>query len=110
MTKPTIPKPPDGLSARAGALWGEIVAEYELDTCGLLLLDNALSAFDRMRQAQARLKKDGLVIKDRFQQLRPHPMLKAEHDAKGAMLANIRALGLDLAPLQDGPGRPAGGR
>ena len=71
-----------------------------------MLLGNALSARDRMLEAQAYMERDGLVLEDRFGQARPHPACKIEHDAKGAMLQNIRALGLDLEPLQDRPGRP----
>lgn len=102
-----VPRPPKHLSREAKGWWNRLLEEYDLaDEC-LLLLESALEAFDRMREAQVLLKAEGLVVKDRFDQSRPHPAAAIEVAAKGVMLRNIKALGLDLEPI--GPiGRPSG--
>lgn len=105
---PAIPPTPKGLSKEAAAWWREFNEMYELEGPALLLLENALTAFDRMREAQAVLRKEGITIIDRFKQVRQHPCTLIERDAKATMLRQIQALGLDLEPVQDGPGRPAG--
>jgi phage terminase small subunit len=61
-----------------------------------------------MREAQDTVKKQGSYIKDRFGQLRPHPALQVERDAKGVLLRHLKALGLDLEPINDTAGRPPG--
>jgi phage terminase small subunit len=83
--------------------------EYQIDDdAGLLLLQTALEAYDRMKSAAAQIEADGETIKDRFGQLKPHPLLPTERDARAQMLAALKQLNLDLEPLRDGPGRPPG--
>ncbi len=83
--------------------------EYEItDPAGLLLLQTALEAFDRMRGAQESIANDGATVNDRFGQVRAHPMITVERDARAAMLAALKALNLDLEPLRDRIGRPSG--
>lgn len=85
------------------------MSEYGIDDdAGLLLLQTALEAFDRMRQCQKAIRKDGAQVKDRFDQLKPHPLLNVERDSRSQMLAALKQLNLDLEPLRDGPGRPTG--
>jgi P27 family predicted phage terminase small subunit len=104
----SLPKPPAKLSREAKAWWRKVVAGWDLDDACLLILESALEAFDRMRQAQDLLAKEGIVVKDRFKQLKQHPATMVERDAKATLLRNIKALGLDLEPLYAAPGRPAG--
>lgn len=100
---------PEHLSAAAKGWWQEITDEYAIDDrAGLLLLQTALEAFDRMKSAQAAIERDGELVKDRFEQLKPHPLLTTERDARSQMLAALKQLNLDLEPLRDGPGRPGG--
>ncbi len=104
--KPTAPKT---LSSEAARWWRELVDEYSVDdVAGRLLLMTALEAFGRMRQAQKALAKDGLVLKDRFGQIKPHPLNTVERDSRAQMLAALKALNLDIEPSRDGPGRPPG--
>ncbi len=99
---------PSGLSAAAKAWQGKLVAEYDIhDPAGMLLLQTAMEAFDRMRQAAALIEKHGVVTEDRFGQLRPNPATTIERDSRAAMLASLKALNLDLEPLRDGAGRPS---
>ncbi len=102
-------KPPRGLSREACRWWRRLTTEYGIeDSAGLLLLTTALEAFDRMREAQAVLAADGLSIKDRFDQVKAHPLTTVERDSRAQMLAALKALNLDIEPLRDGPGRPSG--
>jgi len=97
------------LSAEAKRWWRRITAEYALDDeAGRLLLQTALEAFDRMRECQAAIGQDGAVVEDRFGQKKPHPALTAERDSRSQMLAALKQLNLDLEPLKNRPGRPAG--
>jgi P27 family predicted phage terminase small subunit len=107
--KTSTPRPPKGISDEAKAWWKAITTEYAVDDeAGLLLLETALQAFDRLRQAQALIAEYGAVTKDRWGQLRPNPACTIERDSRAAMLAALKALNLDLEPLRDKPGRPPG--
>ena len=102
------PKPPSGLSREARQWWRKITAEWELDDAALLLLESGLECFDRMREAQAQIKRDGITLTDRFGQVKQHPATLVERDSKSGMLRNLKALNLELEPLNDRPGRPGG--
>lgn len=94
--------PPKKLSAEAKRLWREIVSEYRIDDAsGLLILQTALEAFDRMRQAQAIIKKEGASFRDRFEQIKSHPMLIVERDSRSQMLQALKGLNLDIEPLSN---------
>jgi P27 family predicted phage terminase small subunit len=98
-----------GLSPEAKRWRAKLTREYDIvDEAGLLILQTALEAFDRMRQAQQQVAADGVTFTDRFGQIKAHPLLPVERDARAAFLAGLRSLNLDLEPLHDGPGRPAG--
>jgi P27 family predicted phage terminase small subunit len=105
----TRAKPPKGLSAEACKWWESIRVEYDVsDPGGLMILASACEAFDRMRQAQRRLRREGLTSKDRFGQVKANPLTVIERDSRAAMLAALKQLNLDLEPLEQRPGRPAG--
>ena len=98
---------PKHLSQDARRIWDQIMDEYQIDdSAGRLLLQTALEAFDRMKSAAARIDADGEAIEDRFGQIKPHPLLPAERDARSQMLSALKQLNLDLEPLRDAPGRP----
>jgi P27 family predicted phage terminase small subunit len=100
---------PAHLSKEAQRWWKKLVTEYEVtDQAGLLLMQTALEAFDRMREAQEALKTDGAVMTDRFGQRKQHPAVITERDSRSQMLAALRQLNLDVDPDWDGGGRPPG--
>ena len=102
--KTTAPK---HLSKDARDWWTKIQDEYGInDNAGKLLLQTALEAFDRMKSAANRINKDGAAVEDRFGQVKPHPLLPAERDARSQMLLALKQLNLDIEPLRDRPGRP----
>lgn len=99
--------PPPTLSATAQSWWRRLRLEYQIDdSAGLLLLGAAMEALDRTNDSEARVRRDGAFVKDRFGQLRPHPGIAVARDARGQLLASLKALNVDLEPLRDGPGRP----
>ena len=105
----TTPTAPQHLSGQAQAEWLRFHTEFELDIdCRDILLE-MLEATDRKREAQAELKKDGIRIKNRFDELRPHPACALERDSRLLILRCLRALGLPLSDEADKrkPGRPA---
>lgn len=107
MKKTTIKAAP--LSTEARAWKKKLTAEYQItDPAGLLLLQTALEAFERMNQARALIEKHGAVTVDRFGQLRANPATTIERDSRAAMLASLKALNLDVEPLRDAAGRPPG--
>lgn len=85
--------------------------EYAIDDHGgLLLLQTACESFDRMREAQAAIKKTGAVYQDRFGQPKSNPACVVERDSRNQMMQALKALNLDLEPLRDSVGRPPGHR
>lgn len=103
------PHPPEHLGTAGRDLWRSLAAEYGIgDAAGMALLTSAAECLDRVTQARAEIERDGLTIRDRFGQPKPHPAAAIERDARGGLLAALKALNLDVEPLNDGPGRPAG--
>lgn len=90
-------------------MWAEILKEYSIDdAAGLRILRVALEAYDRAQAARASIDRDGMTVHDKFGQVKPHPLLPIERDSRAAFLAGLKALNLDLEPLQSRPGRPNG--
>jgi P27 family predicted phage terminase small subunit len=97
------PPAPKHLSAEARRWWDSLQEENDIaDQAGLLLLQSALEAFDRMKAAQAAIKNDGLTFKDRFGQLRVNPATVVERDSRAAMLSALKSLNLDIEPPASG--------
>lgn len=66
------------------------------DEASLALLRTTLEAHQRSRHCREAIDKDGEAVKDRFGQLKPHPLLAAERDARSAFFAGMKSLNLDL--------------
>jgi P27 family predicted phage terminase small subunit len=102
-------KAPHHLSKEAKRIWREILEGYAIDDpAGLRILRVALEAFDRAQSAREAIDKDGMILMDKFGQVKPHPLLPVERDSRAAFLAGLKALNLDLEPLKDRAGRPNG--
>ena len=56
------------------------------------------------------IKREGQSTRDRFGQPKAHPLLTVERDSRSGMLAALKAMNLDMEPLNDRPGRPGGSR
>lgn len=78
-------------------LWKEIITTYRFDdAAALTMLRTALEAHQRARRCRERIDADGEAIVDRWGQLKPHPLLAAERDARAALISGFKALNLDL--------------
>src|SRR5262245_61160726 len=97
-----LPKAPAHLSKEAKSWWDKVVSAWELDDPSLLLLESALELFDRMREAQKAIRAKGLTVKDRFGQVKANPCCAVEIACKAAMVRTLKAIGLDLEPLNPG--------
>jgi P27 family predicted phage terminase small subunit len=103
------PKAPTHLGKDGKALWSALTDEYGIaDSGGLALVTTAAECLDRMRAAQALIKKHGECFEDRYGGLKANPACKIELDSRNGMLAALKMLNLDVEPLRDRPGRPAG--
>ena len=92
MPKLTVPK---HLSETAQGWWTRITAEYSLkDAASLLVLQAALEAFDRATEAKQLIDKEGAVVRDRFDQAKPHPAAAIERDNRSALIQGLKSLGL----------------
>jgi P27 family predicted phage terminase small subunit len=100
---------PKHLSKEAKKIFKSLVNDYGIyDEAGLKILQAALEAYDRAQAARKTIDADGMTVTDKFGQVKPHPLLANERDSRAAFLAGIKALNLDLEPLNEAPGRPPG--
>lgn len=99
---------PGHLSVEAGAWWRKLASEYGIvGAGGVALLTLAAEAFDCAQSCRKAIGAD-LVTRGAKQRLIPHPLLRVEHAARQQMISALRQLNLDIEPLRDRPGRPAG--
>ena len=111
ITEVKNPFPPgEHLSKAARELYSRLQNEYSIfDSGGAAILQCAAEAFDRCRSAREEIEADGgPVILDRFGQKKTHPGIGIERDSRSQFLVALKALNLDLEPLKNEPGRPAG--
>lgn len=100
---------PSHLKPAGAKLWRELVDEYGIaDAAGLALVSTAAEALDRVKAAQTAIEEHGACVTDRYGQVKVNPACGLEKDARNGLLAALKALNLDLEPLRDAPGRPAG--
>jgi hypothetical protein len=100
---------PSNLSNEAKRIWSEIITEYGIDDpAGLRILRVSLEAYDRAQAARKQIDRDGMTFFDKSGQPKIHPLIPCERDSRAAFLAGLKALNLDIEPLHDKPGRPAG--
>jgi len=83
--------------------------EYDItDSGGLRWLEIYADADTTVRDGEDAIKKDGMTFLDRFGQAKAHPLLSVIRDARAQKMAALKALCLDMEPLNDRPGRPGG--
>lgn len=101
-------KPPKHLSAESCAFYRRIATDYDItDSGGLLTLGQVCESLDRMRDAQAIIRKEGLMLTDsKTGKRRAHPALIVEKDSRWALLQALKALNLDI-DLTAKVGKPA---
>jgi P27 family predicted phage terminase small subunit len=88
--------PPKHLSKHAKDLWHRLRADYALDdAAGTLLLRNLCEAVDRLAEARSILKKEGVIVRDRWGLPKQHPATLVERDARNQILASLKAMKLE---------------
>lgn len=97
------------LSRQAVRLKNAIVKEYDIsDKAGVAILQVGMEAFDLMHEAQTAVDNRGLTVPGDRGGTKAHPLLSVIRDARAQFLMALKQLNLDIEPLRDGPGRPAG--
>ena len=89
------PKPPGHLSADAAAWWRDVVRDYDLDPHHLRLLQAACECWDRAQLARQAVAKDGITSRDNNGNLKAHPAVAIERDARTLFARLVRELDLD---------------
>jgi phage terminase small subunit len=95
---PSMTDPPSTLSDAAKAWWKMTIEDYELEPHHVRLLSEAAHLWDRAAQARMLVDHDGLVVRDRFGQSKPHPAVAIERDARNVFVRIMRELDLDGVP------------
>ena len=71
------------------------------DEGGLFLLESARESWIKLKQAEAVLNEYGVVIKDKFGQLKSNPAASVLRDNKAQMLQAFKLLNLEIKTLED---------
>lgn len=96
-SRPVLAPPPKSLPKHEADLWREYVAAYEFNgPAAYGLLQVALEAHARCREAKEAIDRDGLLLLDRYGKPRQHPLVHCERDARAAYLAALKHLNLDI--------------
>lgn len=105
MTKAKRPNPKATeapLSITAQRLGARLRKDFPLgDAAGSLLLRSLLESYDRLQQARRILQLEGPMLRDRFDQAKPHPALAMERDARAQLHGALRLLRLEPSALQE---------
>jgi phage terminase small subunit len=100
-----FPEAPSWVQEPEREFWDATVREYEVEGPSLAMLEVAVSAMQRLREARDVLDREGLVVPGRYEgMLRQHPLVGVERDARVQLLRALRELNLDGEPLP-GPRR-----
>lgn len=101
---------PAHLSPEMTLWWRSLCRRYPFQPQHLRVLEVAADSWDRKIAARAEVKRDGLTVRDRFGQARPHPAVAIERDASVIFLRAVRELALadDDLPAESRPPRIAG--
>jgi P27 family predicted phage terminase small subunit len=104
----TLPAPPGHLSKEARELFATLVEEYEFEPVELATLTLALEAYDQAATARRRVKRDGQIVLDRFDQPKAHPAVTIHRDALATWARLMGQLGIptdeDARPVRDSRG------
>ena len=90
--------PPRHLSKCAASWWQDVTADYSLEAHHLKLLQAACEAWDTMQAARRALSDHGgLTFTDASGNIKAHPAVAMQRDARVAFARLVRELDLDVA-------------
>lgn len=99
--RPLKGKVPDHLAREEATLFADIVKAYGLhDEVSQKILEESCASLQRARLAREAINRDGMVTRDKWNQLKPHPLLTVERDSRAAALAGLKQLGLELPRIK----------
>ncbi|HPC83670.1 MAG TPA: P27 family phage terminase small subunit [Thermoanaerobaculaceae bacterium] len=90
------PPPPRHLRPATRRWWRAIVSTYELEEHHLRVLEAACSSWDRAEQAREAVDATGVIIEDRWGQLKANPATVVERDQRALFGRLLAQLGLDV--------------
>jgi len=95
-----FPTPPEWLQPPEREFWDSTVRTYVIEGPGLVMLEVACSAMQRLREAREVLDRDGLTVEGRYAgMVRQHPLVAVERDARIQLLRALRELDVEGEPL-----------
>jgi P27 family predicted phage terminase small subunit len=100
---------PASLALPEQELWRRIVASYVLpddDPAVWTILRGLCEAAGTARLANEAVKEHGVLIRAGSGGMKANPAVNIAHQAREQLIRHARALGLNLEPLNDRPGRP----
>lgn len=94
--------PPAFLSPESSEIWRQVTTAYVFAVEGFPILEVALTALDRARQARREIEKGGLLFVNEATGT-PHanPMLRVERDAQKEFRLAWKQLDLDISPPEE---------
>jgi P27 family predicted phage terminase small subunit len=105
--KPRRITAPSHLTSTTRAWWRSVAENYVLEPHHLRLLQLAGEAWDRGQQAREILAADGITQRDDRGNIRAHPAIAIEKDARIGYARLLRELDLDVeAPRSERTGPP----
>jgi phage terminase small subunit len=90
------PTPPAHLGRDAAAWWQKTQIDFDLEDHHVLILTQAAGCLDRLTECRNVLAVEGLTTVDRFEQVKPHPLVTVELAQKALFARLVRELGLDI--------------
>src|SRR5687768_4787658 len=94
----STPKAPRHLSEASRTWWRTCVKEFRLEQHHLKLLQSACECWDRLQAARQIIDKEGLTFVDDRGNVRAHPAIAIERDARIGFCRLVRELDLDVEP------------
>ena len=107
-----MPKPPPNLKTShlkppTRRWFNQICAYYELESHHQRILLVAAEQWDRATEAREAIAEHGLVVTDRYGQLKTNPAAETERSSRILFLRSVRELQLDVESPGEEYARPA---
>ncbi len=87
---------PDHLKPPSAAFWVALNSQYVFEHHDLERLRVLCENLDVVDQCEAAIRKDGLFIRDRYDQTKTHPAFNTARDARQLALRALRELSIDV--------------